>query len=509
MQSSLRVFINTGTLYINLIITTVVSLFLTSVVLRELGIDNFGIYNLIGGIINLLAFFSGTLMIATQRYMSISIGKKDISLLRKVFSISLKLHWIFAVFVLLFLEVLTAILFDGMLNIPADKVGAAKVVYQIMVVSVLFTIMSTPYNAALNAHEHLWFFAIVEIITSILKLSLVFLLKEASDPLIFYSAWMLFTTVINMVIKVVWCKIKYSEAKNVVSAKFADNKDLVREMAGYLGWNSLSSFAVIGRTQGTAIILNVFFSTAINAVVGIANQVRSLLSYFSQMLTNSITPQIMKSKGEGDMDKFLYLSVFSCKLAFGLSALIALPILTNLPLILSLWLRLVPENTVIYCRLTLSAFLVMQLYPGLVRAILADRNIKYYQIFTSIILLLPLAISPVFFRLGFIHYTIFYIIFVAEICSLVITALFTYRLYRLDIVMYAKYVMISSSLFIILYFIFINLNQYLSMGIFVSLVIGGLSALTFVLFYYNLVFSRREKESVMNLLSNIRGRIRR
>jgi Na+-driven multidrug efflux pump len=500
MQSSTRVFVNTGALYIKLIITTIINLYLTRVVLSVLGIDDFGIYSLIAGVINLLAFLSTSLMSATQRYMSVSIGQGDFSYLRRIFSISVKLHWLLAGIIFVVLEVLAPVLFGGVFNILPDRVVAAKIVYQIMILSVVCTIIATPYNAALNAHEHLWFLAIVETITGFIKFGLIFVLSKASDTLIFYPIWLLMATIVNCVIKIIWCRMKYVEIYDKTQVQIKDNIPLIKEMGGYIGWNSLSSFAVVGRDQGTAIVLNIFFTTAINGVVGIANQVRSLLAYFSQMLTTSITPQIMKSKGEKNNEKLLYLSVFACKLSFALAATLALPILLNLEFMLNVWLKNVPEYTLIYCRLAIIAFLIVQLYPGLVRAVLADGNIKNYQIVISVLLLLPLAISPFLFQLGFAHYTIFYLVIVAEICSMVVSAIFVNKLLHLKLIPYFTFVIQAVSIFSALSLIGNFLFQIIDNKIFI-LIITVLLILLFIVFYYYIVFDKREKNAI-NILSN-------
>jgi O-antigen/teichoic acid export membrane protein len=468
-----------------------------------MGIDDFGIYSLIAGVINLLAFLSGSLMSATQRYMSIAMGQGDFGYLRRIFSISVKIHWLLAGIIFVILELLMPVLFGGVFNISLDRIEASKIVYQIMILSVVCTIITTPYNAALNAHEHLWFFAIVETITSIIKLGLIFLLSNAGDALIFYTVWMLMATIVNCGIKIIWCRTKYAEIYDGTKVSVKNNLPLIREMGGYIGWNSLSSFAVVGRDQGTAIILNVFFSTAINGVVGIANQVRSLLAYFSTMLTASITPQIMKSKGEGNNEKLLYLSVFACKLSFLLSSTLALPILLNLDFILNLWLKEVPQYAPIYCRLAILAFLIVQLYPGLLRAILADGNIKNYQITISVLLLLPLAIAPLLFHLDFEHYTIFFLVIVAEICSMIASAFFACKLLHLNIYSYFIFVLKSVCLFMAFYCIgkylcHITTNQFVLIS-----VNGILLTVAFALLYYLTVFNTRESMALTQLVNNL------
>jgi O-antigen/teichoic acid export membrane protein len=503
MQASSRVFVNTGALYIKLIITTIINLYLTRIVLSVLGIDDFGIYSLIAGVVNMLAFLSGSLMSAMQRYMSVAMGQGDFAYLRRIFSISVKLHYLFAIIIFVVLEILSSVLFGGALNISPDRMEAAKIVYQIMILSVVCTIIITPYNAALNAHEHLWLFAIVETFTTIIKLGLIFVLSHANDALIFYTAWMLLATIINSILKIVWCRTKYAEIYDRTKVRIKDNLPLIRELGSYIGWNSLSSFAVVGRDQGTAVILNLFFTTAINGVVGIANQVRGLLAYFSSMLTASITPQIMKSKGEGNNEKLLYLSVFACKLSFLLSATLALPVLLNLEFILNLWLTEVPEYTFIYCRLVIFSFIISQLFPGLYRLILADGNIKNYLITQSFLLLLPLAVAPVLFHFGFEHYTIFFLAIVAEVCLMIASALFAYKLLDLNIVSYFIFVLKSACLFAFFYGIGKFVCQIITNQLLLITINGILLTIMFVLLYCFIIFNKKESVALKQLVNNL------
>jgi O-antigen/teichoic acid export membrane protein len=504
VQASSRVFVNTGALYIKLIITTIINLYLMRVVLSVLGIDDFGIYTLIAGVINLLAFLNGSLMFATQRYLSVAIGQDDFKYLKRIFSISLKLHLCLALFIFVLLEILASILFDDFFSISSNRLPAAKVVYQLMTASVVCTIVSAPYNAELNAHEHLWFFAIVETVCAIVKLGIIFVLSKALDALILYTAWMLMITVLNFIIKFVWCHLKYKEVNNNQGVKIKDNVPLIREMSRYIGWSSLSSFAIIGRDQGTAVIINVFFSTTINGVVGIANQVRGLLLYFSTMVTTSITPQIMKSKGEKNKEKMLNLSIFTCKLSFALSAILSIPILLNLPFILNIWLEEVPQYAVIYCKLIIFAFMISQLYPGINRVIMAEGNIKYYQITISILLLMPLFISSILFYRGFIHYMMYYLVIIAEIFSMVASAIFAYNLLRLDLKKYMLFIFLSILIFSSVYMYGEGIQNIISNQILSFILSSVIPTLMFIGLYYFIIFDKKERIAFKNLINRIK-----
>ena len=202
MTASLRVFLNTISLYIKLVITVVVGLYLTRVVLNKLGVEDYGIYNLIGGVIALLSFLQTALSVSTQRYLSVSMGKNDQNLVNTIFTSSLAIHIFLSIVIFIVLEFCSLFLFNGFLNIPSDRIVAAKVVYQIMVMSTMFTVLQVPYTADMTAHEDLWMLAIIESISALLKLGVIFLFDVSSfDALILYSLWIFIATLFSFYLR--------------------------------------------------------------------------------------------------------------------------------------------------------------------------------------------------------------------------------------------------------------------------------------------------------------------
>ena len=421
MTVSSRILFNTVILYAKVIITTLVSLYLTRVVLSVLGVEDFGLYSLIAGVVSFMAFLNTALMTSTQRFISVSIGANDNSRVNKIFSASLLIHLLLALVIYAIIEILGLFIFDGVLNIPDGREVVAKVVYHMMAITTVITIIGTPYNAAINSYEDMWYFAIVEIVASVLKLGVIFGFKIINiEALVLYTLWLLAVTFVSFIAKYVWCKWRY-KALSPVNLLLKDNCDSIKEMAGFIGWNTLGSFAVLLRNQGVAVVINLFFSTVINAVYGIANQVSSQLSYFSQMLTTSITPQIMKSKGENNIDRLLYLSILTSKLSAFLSFIFAVPLIVEIDFVLKLWLGNVPQYADFYCISSIAIFLIMQLYPGLNRAIQADGRIKWYNIWLSVILLMPVLLSVALFKMGMEHQIIMVLMVLAQAGVMVMT----------------------------------------------------------------------------------------
>lgn len=509
MKTSERVLFNTVSLYLKMIVTTIISLYLTRVVLSVLGVEDYGIFNLIGGVVALLSFVSTALMVSTQRYLSVAMGHDDIREIRNIYVSSVFIHVIFTAGILIILELCTLFLFDGFLNIAPDRIDAAKIVYQLMIVSTLVTIMGVPYNAEINAHEDLWFFSIVETICTILKLLVIYLFDNVElNNLILYTLWIAIISVINTVIKYLWCKIKYQECYAMLCRKELNIK-IFKGMIGFTGWNAFGTLALVGRNQGVAIVLNICWGTIVNAVYGIANQVNGQLIYFSTMMTTSMTPQIMKSYGEGNYERMWRLSVFASKLAYYLSAVFAIPLIVELDYVLEIWLKNVPLHTSIFCELMILMFLVMQLNPGIVRAIQATGKIKKYQLWSALLMLAPIPIGFILHGYGFPSYSTLYAMIVAQIAQLILSIIISVCYTGFNARKFALYLMKAIVLSVIVYIIGELLQASMSsLNRFVAFIVccittGGL----FTILYFLTIFNKIEKESIKSLTSRLSNKI--
>lgn len=509
MTNSVRVFLNTAFLYGKMVVTTVITLYLTRVVLEYLGVNDFGIYNLIGGVIALLSFINSALMVSTQRFLSVGLGEKDFAKIKSTLSASIIIHWAMAILLTIVLELCSLFLFDGFLNIAPERITAAKWVYQLMVLSTVITIISVPYNAIINAREDLWFFSIVETICAFLKLGVIILFHcSHDDPLLVYTGWIVVITFLNLVLKYGWCKIKYSECKKI-KYRVKGNGSLIKSIMGFSGWNAFGTLALAGRNQGVAIILNIFWGTAINAVYGIANQVNGQLVYFSTMMTTSMTPQIMKSYGERNFKRMLDLSVFTCKLAFLMSAVFAIPLLIEMDFVLRIWLKNVPQYTGIFCSLIIFMFLLMQLCPGLNRAIQACGRIREYQLLTVTALLLPVPVGYVLGKIGGDNTWILYAMIASQGIQVFITTFMAKKLVGLKVMPFFWFVVRAVAVFTAVYFggklLYVyasaQLNEWVT---FITVVFITMSA--FAASYFLFVFDRSDKDRVVGLVKSLTHR---
>jgi len=404
-QASTRVAFNTMVLYAKMLITMGISLYSTRLVLHALGASDLGIFHLIAGVIAMLSFLKAAMTTSTQRFLSFHQGKKDIEMQHKVFTNSWVLHIGIGIFVVLLLLAVMPILFGGFLNIPADRVPTAKVIYYFMSVSVFFSIISAPFTASLNAHENMLWIAIVNIIESFLKLCIAFSLLYfiQTERLTIYGLLMAVLSFVTFLLYAVFCLRRYKEC-NI--NKYRIEKSLIKELGGFAGWNLFGVLCSLGRTQGLAILLNIFFGTVVNTAYGIANQIAGQLNFFSATLLRALNPQIMKSEGMSDRHRMLRLSMIASKFGFFLMALFAIPCIFEMSEILRIWLGYVPENTVIFCTLVLIALLCNQLTIGLQSALQATGKIKIYQSVVGSILLFNLPIAYVLLRTGFPAYSV-------------------------------------------------------------------------------------------------------
>jgi O-antigen/teichoic acid export membrane protein len=405
MNATKRIILNTGFLYGKMLTTMAISLFSTRLILNALGSEDFGIFNLVAGVIAMLSFLNGAMTVSTQRYMSYYLGANDSHLSNMVFRTSIILHLIIGLLVILLFEITGLFLFDGFLNISPQRISTAKIIYHFMVISTFFTINAVPYDAAINAHENMFFDALTGVFESCLKLGIaIWLIYSDYNHLLLYGLLMAVLTIIMRIIKSVYCSRKYVECKFRTKTKIEIS--LFKNMFSFAGWNLFGSIAGIGRIQGIAVILNIFFGTVINAAYGIANQVAGQLNSFSAMMLKAINPQIMKSEGANDHQRMLRLSMMASKFGFYLLAFFAIPCIYEMPMILNLWLKNVPENTAVFCDLMLIAMLASQLTVGLQSAVQATGKIKVYQSVVGSLLILNLPLAYLLLKIGMPAYSV-------------------------------------------------------------------------------------------------------
>lgn len=502
MIHSKKILYNTIAVYIKIILNSVATLIATRIVLQCLGVNDFGLYNLLAGVITMLSFMNGALMVSTQRYLSIAIGAKDYGRLSSIFNSSLSIHGLIAVVVSLAFLLLQPIIIDCILTIPQGSVRTAHLIYDVMIISSVLTLLQVPFSAAMNAHEDIWYWAFTEFVNCALRLaSAVALIYITDNKLFVYTIMVLFSLVMSMLLKVCWCRIKYAETK----LKFAEMKNiaLIKEMFGFVGWNTLGTSGTMVRDQGVAVLMNVFFGTIANAAYGIAQQINGLVMTFASTITTVFAPSIMQAHGAGDDEKMIKLAIFSSKISFLLSSIIALPLLLFMPEILRLWLEEIPIYTLDFCRYVIIVFMILQLTAGLNRAIYAVGKIKWYQIIIFSVLVAIIPVSYMLYKSGMTINVIFYVMIFAQVILTIANVSIIREYVEFDIIVfYGRSIILPIILCASIIYVFhIIISMYLNgLSIFSIVIVSIIVCITYLLIYLVLVFNKKELKQIKSLI---------
>ena len=506
MRASTRVAVNTSVQYARTIISVIITLYTSRVVLANLGVEDYGIYSLIGGVVALLAFIQNNLSRTIQRYLSYYQGKGDNLMIVKIFNNSVTTQFAIAIFLCGILALLTNVVFMYLIKISPDRLEAAKYVYWLMLGSLFFNLLSTPYLAALIARENMVYSSIIQIIDSVLKVPVALsLIWISANKLEWYSLMSFFIVVLNFICYYIYCRRKYDECKHFSFRSF--DRNLFKDMLSFMGWNVYGTGCIIGRTQGTAILLNNFFGTAINAAFGISGQISGQISFLSNSLTTAINPQIIKSEGAGKRQKMFRLCEMSCKFSFLLMSMVAVPAIIYMPTILELWLKDVPEHTSMFCIAIIVANQIDLATMNLNTANQAIGNVKIYNISIQTIKILTLPVMFLVLKLGGQPLDCMIVFVIFEFICAIARVVFLHISVNLSITQYLRNVFIQ-----ILPPIIINacicyyLSLYLSNWLF--LVTSCISIVVTCLSTYLFGLKPDEKEILLSMMNRLKTRLK-
>ena len=420
MSNSSRIVKNTLALYFRQILIMLVSLYTVRVVLNVLGAEDYGIYNVVAGVVTMFGFLSGAMASASQRYFSFELGKNNQEGLEKIFAITVTIYAILALAIILLAETLGLWFVCKKLVIPAERLTAAKWIYQCAIISFLFTIMTTPYMSSIIAHENMNVYAYVSIVEAVLKLAIVFVLKIGTfDKLILYGLLQVLVAAINTSLYRFYCKRHYRECK----FRFLWEREKIKEMFSYVGWNLFGSAVGVFKNQILNILLNQFFGAVVNAARAIAFQISAAVSSFSQNFSTAIRPQIIKSYAADEKEDCIRLAFRGCRLTFFLMLIFTIPLVLEMPFVLKVWLKNPPENTVLFARLVLLDVLIDSVSYPIMTLAQATGKIKLYQSVVGGILLLNFPVSWIVLSFGVDAWSVF----VVGIC--ITTIAFVVRLF--------------------------------------------------------------------------------
>ncbi|MCT1523551.1 lipopolysaccharide biosynthesis protein [Sphingobacterium hotanense] len=495
-----RILLNTFYLYGRMLLLMLVSLFTVREIFNALGVVDYGLYNVVAGIVVLFSFLSNTMLGASQRFFSYDIGKNDIVKLKRTFSVTLSIYFFIAFVVLILAETLGVWFLNHKMNIPENRLYASNWVYQFSIISFIVSILTIPYTALLVAHEKLKFYAYLGILEAILKLLIVYLLLiVAMDRLILYGGLLLGVTLINSLIYFLICKKKFPES----NYSFIWDKEYFKELLSFSGWNLFGAFAGVLNNQGINILLNMFFGAVLNSARAIAIQINSVLNLFVSNLMLSVRPQITKYYAQDDRNNMLKLVFQSSKIGFYLLTFLSIPILLNAELIIKLWLGNVQEYVVLFVRITILTTLIDSISYPLMTAAQATGNVKRYQIIVGGFLLLNVPVTYTFYKIGYPPEYGLYVIMVTSTICLFFRLVLLKSLISLPILTFAKEVLLRC----LLVFTFVSLPLLYFKNYFSDNVIGLFSfsfvAILFSIFIILLMgLSSDEKNILINVVKS-------
>ena len=394
-ENNKRIAKNTVMLYFRMILLLLVSLYTSRVILNTLGVVDYGINNVVAGVITMLGFITSSLGAATSRFITFNLGKGDVVKLKRTWGNIVTMYLLLAVIILIAGETLGLWFVKTQLVIPAERMNAALWVYQFSIFSTMLGVISAPYNSVLIAHERMSAFAYISIADAVLKLVIVYLLQVIPyDKLIVYASLFFIIQCFDRIVYGVYCARHFDE----VHAPLRCDGKVFREMLSYAGWTMNGSLAVIGYTQGLNVLLNLFFGPAVNAARGVAVQVQNICYQFSTNFLLATKPQIIKSYARGDLEYMHKLVLEASKFAFFILFFIFLPISLEAGQVLHWWLGIVPEHTENFLRLILCTSMLRCLATPIVDSVHATGRLKKFQIVEGTMLLTVVPIAYVMLK---------------------------------------------------------------------------------------------------------------
>lgn len=434
-----RIAKNTLLLYFRMLFMMAVSLFTSRVVLNTLGVEDYGINNVVGGVVAMFSVLSGSMSSSISRFITFELGKGDKKRLKTVFSTGINIQLGMSLIILLVAEAAGVWFLNYKMNIPEERMYAANWVFQCSILTFILGLLSVPYNAAIIAHEKMSAFAYISIIEVTLKLIIVYLLTISPyDRLITYSILFMLVGVLIRLIYGYYCKRHFEEC----TYHLVYDKAILKSMTSFAGWNFLGNGAYMLNTQGVNILMNMYFGVAVNAARGVATQVDAALKQFVNNFTTAVNPQITKSYAQGDLSNMHKLVCRSAKFSAFLMMFFAVPIILETDTILSLWLKNPPAYASVFLKwIIISSFMDTVLANSLVTSMFATGDIKKYQIIVTTVGCLVFPLSWLAFQLGFepqVGYMLYFVIY----SILLFVRLYLLRdMVKLPIMMYVREVL--------------------------------------------------------------------
>lgn len=397
-EKAARIAKNTLALYVRMGVTMLVTLWSSRLILQALGVDDFGIYNVVAGVIILFTFLNAAMAGTTQRFLNFELGRKNFDRLAKVFSTSVIVHVFIAGTVLILSETLGLWFLNSELNIPAERLTAANWVYQFAIAGTVVGILRMPYNAVVIAYERMGILAALSIAECLGKFGIIFLLGLGGiDKLVGYAAFIFAVQLVTATANVIYCKRAFPQ---ITKLQLPRESALFKEILTYSSWNLISGVAILSASQGVNMVVNIFCGVAVNAALGLANQVNGAVNQFVGNFQTAFQPQITKSYAENDTVYFMRLIFGASKISYALLLVLALPIFINAEFVLGLWLGDVPEHTATFVQLIIIFSMIDAVNGPLWMSIGATGDLCLYACCVSALNLLNLPLAYFLLKIG-------------------------------------------------------------------------------------------------------------
>lgn len=369
-----------------------ISLYTSRVIIDALGFTDYGIYSVVGGIVGLISFMHSSLAGATTRFLNVELGQKNTENLKSVFNSAVIIHVSLALFILILAETIGLWYFYHKLNIPEGRDVAAMWVYQFSIISIMMTIIQTPYDAAIIAHQKMSIYAYISILEAVLKLLIAYLVYISPyDKLIVYAGLILLVSTVVRLIYQIYCRKNFEECH----FKWQINKDYIKSISTFFGWDMFGNFSIVAKNQGLQLVINFFFGVLYNTVAGIATTVSGMLQGLASNFSIAVRPQIVQLYAQGNTKEMFKLTYVNARLAFYAMLLLSIPIFTEGNFILGLWLKNVPPYTYIFCILILLQIIFSRLHTALNDVIQASGKIKTWSFLGGLVNVLNVIITYV------------------------------------------------------------------------------------------------------------------
>ena len=495
-----RIVKNTVYMYIRMFITMLISLYTSRVVLASLGFEDYGLYNVVGGIIAMFSFLNGALSQTTSRYITFYLGKNNVERLREVFSTGFYIHVILAIIIVILGETFGLWYVYNKLVVPDGRFGAAMWLYQFTVITAAVNIISVPFNASIISHEKISAYAFIAIAESVLKLLVAISLSYAPfDKLIYYGAALLLLQLSYNAFGWIYSVNKFEG----IRIRRVFDKGMFREMFGFTGWNLLGNFSYMFFSQGINLMLNFYFGAVVNAARGIALQVEGVVRSFATNIQTAINPQIIKSYAQDDKQRMLSLIFASSRFCYYLLFLLALPLILEAEYILTLWLGDFPEHTVNFLRITLLNVTFEALSTPLFTANLASGKVKIYQICMGLTSLIFIPITYFALKLSLIPEVVFICLFAIRLVEMVERVFIVHAQIGLSRRLYIKNVLFNIAVVVLLSsFLPILVHLQMSYGVLRFLVVGITCLISVGVVVYFVGMSKRERKLLHNYIAS-------